>query len=1525
MKKIKLLLAAAALMIGGSVSAQTALSGVSSITSGEQYYIVNDATGLFLTPGNNYGTRATLDQSSCGPATVTLSDGKYTIKWSYGNGLFVNADDGSSLYCDMNNQGNNYFTITPNGDNTFNVQLASGQSRYNESSYLTAASSNIFANVQYNSGNSELRKWRFISPTELKTSMVSSSSKLDVSLFVHGAQCMISGNSLGDYKKMYPWTTSGEGWKGQNNADPTGFTKPWLECWQNTALPSRSATNSIASLPAGSYTLSAYTIGGNGVTFYAKVGSGDKITAETGNGSPILSTINFDIESGSENVEFGIESTAESTSGWIAIDNIKLEYVSFSAFRAVYETALAAAQAASDALDGFSVYSSKKTSLDGIISSNTLTGDDLNNRSALTTATNNLEAATGNVEVEVAACSQYATIVSTIGENTNVDLTSFVSNPSFEAGNLTGWTSDNGGGVANNNNWEKVGTYYVERWTPNGESSQNHLSNGTLIHDGIVLPAGLYSISAKAQNKEQYNGVAGTGYFLYANDEKVEISSTNTYSTYVYLDTDKSELIIKFALENCTGNWISCDNVQLTYVGEDFPSYTLVTGNLNATVAAAQTTAENTFTSSKTVSNYNALLLAISNAQVSKDAYANLGTAIAKIDAAIEAATTATASTDAYEAIKTAYTNGTIADNDIMSQVAAAYNAVIPVIKSQTAASADFTLAIQNQSFEYGDMTGWTAASSSDTGVRETSNDTYAATGSDGKYLFNTWWQGVPLTQTVAGLPNGQYTLTASVSSDGATIYLIANGEHNDGTETGGTYPSSDTFQEATITFLVKDGTATIGVVGGADGTAGEHKEYVADGYWWYKADNCRLVKNRDLTQEEMAIVPTAISLKVGDDVVSAPIALDKTTYTVTLTPDYTPANATTGYITWETSDASVAAVADGVVTAISTGSATITVTSKLDGSVSATATINVSFPETEIAEYTNDGATRYIHHYGANLIKNGSFDYPTNNYFGWKNGAGSDLGSNGFDIVVEDEQNVLRAKNGSNGDNGGGSVKAIKTGWPIENGKTYIFGYRVKASGTAEYHVVSMTNTIGTETAPLNTSDERKAITYSGNWVDQTYEFTNSEGYSYLQFAARWLSNSVYFDDFYLVEKTVADDEIGNVQYALDAIPTANIGVAAFQYSQEAIDAVSTLVQDVATVEDVENAYDAVTTLNAPAVGKVYNIINVSDGYDYSGNAVTCKSASDADLSGNTTSFGYNETPGSIYPQGFKFTAVDGQKNVYKLSYTRADGEVVYLGTGSSTGLGSDNDQIRPTTDISKAVAIRVDATSTDNVWNLYNTLASKNIGANGKSNQGFYTVNSYNKMNIQEAEENEVALTIKVENQYGTLIVPFASEVPSDVIVYSIESISGEAIILEEVDAIAANTPYIVYAALGISETLSGLGSAYTDATYKDVNNLLTGTYTEINAPNGSHVLQNGDEGIAFYLVNTEEATPKVKPNRAYLQTDGTPVKAFFFGGGEDAIKSVFDGVAAGEIYDLSGRKVAKMQKGGAYIVNGKKVIVK
>lgn len=155
---------------------------------------------------------------------------------------------------------------------------------------------------------------------------------------------------------------------------------------------------------------------------------------------------------------------------------------------------------------------------------------------------------------------------------------------------------------------------------------------------------------------------------------------------------------------------------------------------------------------------------------------------------------------------------------------------------------ADFTPLIVNPSFETGNLNGWTYKSSSDTGVKSNSDNTYKTTGVDGNYLYNTWWQGTPLTQTVADLPNGIYELKVLLASDqNAKLFLLANDEHS---EVYTITTDNKTFHDVSYEFKVLNGQAKIGVVGGND--AGE---YVADGYWWYKADNFRLTyKGIDLS-----------------------------------------------------------------------------------------------------------------------------------------------------------------------------------------------------------------------------------------------------------------------------------------------------------------------------------------------------------------------------------------------------------------------------------------------------------------------------------------------------------------------------------------------------------------------------------------------------------------------------------------------------------------------------------------------------
>ena len=191
---------------------------------------------------------------------------------------------------------------------------------------------------------------------------------------------------------------------------------------------------------------------------------------------------------------------------------------------------------------------------------------------------------------------------------------------------------------------------------------------------------------------------------------------------------------------------------------------------------------------------------------------------------------------------------------------------------------ADFTSLIKNPSFETGNLDGWTYIGSSDTGVKPNSNNTYKTSGVDGNYLYNTWWQGTPLTQTVGNIPNGIYELKVLLASDqNAKLFLLANDEHS---EVYTITTDNKTFHDVSYEFKVLNGQAKIGVVGGND--AGE---YVPAGHWWYKADNFRLIyKGADISIEKEALeaniataraidqatIPTAIATQLTAAITAA-------------------------------------------------------------------------------------------------------------------------------------------------------------------------------------------------------------------------------------------------------------------------------------------------------------------------------------------------------------------------------------------------------------------------------------------------------------------------------------------------------------------------------------------------------------------------------------------------------------------------------------------------------------------------------
>ena len=419
----------------------------------------------------------------------------------------------------------------------------------------------------------------------------------------------------------------------------------------------------------------------------------------------------------------------------------------------------------------------------------------------------------------------------------------------------------------------------------------------------------------------------------------------------------------------------------------------------------------------------------------------------------------------------------------------------------------------------------------------------------------------------------------------------------------------------------------------------------------------------------------------------------------------------------------------------------------------------------------------------------------------------------------------------------------------------------------------------------------------------------------------------------------TVSIGEYKELEETIDEANTlvaANVGDQPFERPQSAADAISTTEEqalyDAATAdgEGVTNVTGALkegiatfndTPLNAPKDGARYNLVlNNNYGWTYDGKAVTYLANGRSDM--GLYNIKYWSAVNANYAQAFTFTAVDGQQDCYYISMTDVDGNERYVSTG--VPYGGNANQIRTTINAEDALAVKVIATKTDGVHNLYNVEANNYIGS---QDAGFYTVNSHINFNIQEASTVDVTLAIS-SAKWSTLILPFNAELPEGVEAYTCAGvIDGVLKFNEPTTIVVANTPYLVGGNAGKYD-FSGYGLADKDS-YTD--GLFTGTYVDYQTESnkGIYVLQNHDNVVAFYLVG-ESAQPRVRANRCYITYDSGTSEArmlrFGFDGettGIDNIQSVDNSGIV--IYDTMGRKVTSMKKGNLYIMNGRKVVVK
>lgn len=247
----------------------------------------------------------------------------------------------------------------------------------------------------------------------------------------------------------------------------------------------------------------------------------------------------------------------------------------------------------------------------------------------------------------------------------------------------------------------------------------------------------------------------------------------------------------------------------------------------------------------------------------------------------------------------------------------------------------------------------------------------------------------------------------------------------------------------------------------------------------------------------------------------------------------------------------------------------------------------------------------------GSNLIPNASFD---DGYSHWLAADGNEPTEANFALEASggaDGGAYLRAL-GSSGSN---SSKSIKTGWPVEVGKTYVFSMWANrpSSGIGSNTQYSLIFNSDTQTGK---DKELSGVNFKADtWVQTQIVFTAER--PYLVASLAWL-NSSSIDAFFLGEVTLSNElataaleaTIADGKYQLENTVE---GTERGQYSTEvratlqaAIDAAEGVLSSATTQAEINAANTTLKTAiatylasaNAPfKVGTKYNIVH-SSGY---------------------------------------------------------------------------------------------------------------------------------------------------------------------------------------------------------------------------------------------------------------------------------------------------------------------------------------
>lgn len=269
-------------------------------------------------------------------------------------------------------------------------------------------------------------------------------------------------------------------------------------------------------------------------------------------------------------------------------------------------------------------------------------------------------------------------------------------------------------------------------------------------------------------------------------------------------------------------------------------------GQMNVDVKSALNSAYATWETTKNSATYNAVLEAIAAANQSIELYQQINARLALLTAANQRGGLTEEQVKAMS-FYTKYNDGSLEGTGTytsLDQVVAEYKTNIAnyYTNNVPAENTDVTAFIVNQGFEFGDLTGWTLPQGESGGAGSkaiTTGDHGPQSASEGVYYYSSWWTGKPVQQVLGDLPNGTYRLSAKFATndtgDEHTVYLYANDRNIATTHEANTF---GTWKDAeSLVFIVTDGTATIGAVGGK-----QDNSFDVNNPWiFFNADNFRL------------------------------------------------------------------------------------------------------------------------------------------------------------------------------------------------------------------------------------------------------------------------------------------------------------------------------------------------------------------------------------------------------------------------------------------------------------------------------------------------------------------------------------------------------------------------------------------------------------------------------------------------------------------------------------------------------------